>query len=152
MKQIKKRKNRAFGKDIYLLGKFASGEYFWLEAATWDCNWYWGFGYVKSYTNNKNPELAKDVCWHQHVDGLINLKIGGNYCHRLAENPNVEECVLSKDEDYEFSSLLEQFYTLKKAAALFHQQDKKLWKILNEQKLPLIFDKVYALLTPGDNK
>jgi hypothetical protein len=152
MKIIKKRKSHAFGKDIYLLGKFRSGEYFWLEAARWDCGWYWGFGYVECYTNNKCPDQARDISSHSHVSGLINTTVDGNYIHRLYDNPRITECVLSEDEDWEFSSLMKQFYIIREAADLFHQQDKKIWETLNQKKLPPIFEKIYNLLSPGELK
>lgn len=46
---MKKEKRHAFGKDIYLLGVDADGTRYWLEAPSWDCGWYWGFGYVEVY-------------------------------------------------------------------------------------------------------
>lgn len=40
---MKKEKRKAFGKNIYLLGEDTEGTKYWLEEASWDCNWYWGF-------------------------------------------------------------------------------------------------------------
>ena len=54
-KKMKKEKRFAFGKNIYLLGSDKDGVKYWLEEASWDCGWYWGFGYVETYTNNSNP-------------------------------------------------------------------------------------------------
>jgi hypothetical protein len=68
---MNKRKSHAFNKDIYLLGKNRYGELVWLESPTWDCGWYWGFGYVETYTNNKRPDLARDISSHSHFDGLV---------------------------------------------------------------------------------
>ena len=45
---MKKEKRKAFGKKIYLLGKDAEGVKYWLEEASWDCNWYYGFGYIET--------------------------------------------------------------------------------------------------------
>ena len=41
-----KRKSFAFNKDIYFLGTDKNGVNYWLEAAKWNCGWYWGGGYV----------------------------------------------------------------------------------------------------------
>ena len=49
---MKKQTTTAFKKKIYLLGADAEGTKYWLEAPSWDCDWYWGFGYVETYTNN----------------------------------------------------------------------------------------------------
>jgi hypothetical protein len=66
--QIKKEQNFAFGKDVFLLGQDKEGIKYWLEAPKFDCGWYWGFGYVETYTNNDNPGKAKDINSHQHID------------------------------------------------------------------------------------
>lgn len=68
---MQKRKTHAFGKEIYLLGADKDGILYWLEEATWDCGWYWGGGYVETYTNNAHPSNSKDICSHQHFDGLF---------------------------------------------------------------------------------
>jgi hypothetical protein len=68
---MNKKQSHAFGKDIYLLGKTTDGELIWLEAPSWDCGWYWGFGYVETYTNNRRPDLAKDISSHSHFNGLV---------------------------------------------------------------------------------
>ena len=67
----KKMKKHAFGKDIYFLGQDKDGTNYWLEEASWYCSWYWGGGYVETYTNNKNPELSRDIQSHQHFDSLF---------------------------------------------------------------------------------
>ena len=64
-------KSHAFGKDIYLLGQDEQGINYWLEAPKWDCIWYWGFGYIESFTNNKYPHLSKDISSHQHADKFL---------------------------------------------------------------------------------
>ena len=68
---MKKQKSHAFGKDIYLLGKDSDGTMYWLEAARWDCKWYWGFGYVETYTNNNHTSRSRDISSHQHFDSLF---------------------------------------------------------------------------------
>ena len=44
--QLGKRKEKAFGKDIYLLGRGKDGTLYWLESGKWDFGWYCGFGYI----------------------------------------------------------------------------------------------------------
>ena len=61
-----KRKSHAFKKDIYLLGADSCGNKYWLEAPSWDCKWYWGFGYIETYTNSDNPSISNDIISHQH--------------------------------------------------------------------------------------
>lgn len=72
---MKKRKDFAFGKSIYLLGEDINGRKYWLEESSWECGWYWGLGYVETYTNNNHPSSSRDIYTHQHFDELI-LKNG----------------------------------------------------------------------------
>lgn len=68
---LQKKKSHAFGRDTYLLGQDAEGTKYWLEEAKWDCNWYWGGGYVETYTNNNYPSMSKDIISHSHFDSLF---------------------------------------------------------------------------------
>ena len=56
---------------IYLLGQDVEGTNYWLQEAKFDCEWYWGIGYVETYTNNRNPEKARDISSHQHFNGMF---------------------------------------------------------------------------------
>lgn len=74
-----KYKMHKFGKDCYLLGQDSDGINYFLEAATWDCDWYWGGGYVETYTNNRNPMKAKDIRSHSHFDSMFFNGNGNGY-------------------------------------------------------------------------
>ena len=50
---MKKEKRHVFGKDIYLLGADEDGIKYWLEEASFDCNWYFGFGDAQVLKNLK---------------------------------------------------------------------------------------------------
>ncbi len=58
---MQKQMDHAFNKDVYLLGKDSEGISYWLEAPSWDCGWYWGFGYVETYRSNRKPSTARDI-------------------------------------------------------------------------------------------
>lgn len=156
---LKKQKNRAFGKDIYLLGKDKEGVKYWLEAAKWDCNWYYGFGYIKTYTNNKNPSLARDVESHQHFDSLfLKSNIYDSFKDFFVETP------LNNDEIWTLLGYMKEFYILKEYSELLYSgnhitskaknikeeknesENKKEYKRINEQLLPELFNKIYKLL------
>lgn len=66
-----KHKSRAFGKDVYFLGVDKEGTHYWLEEAKWDCDWYWGGGYVENYTYDTRPAFSSDIVCHQHFDGMF---------------------------------------------------------------------------------
>jgi hypothetical protein len=160
--ETKKRKDHAFGKDVYLLGWDKYHEQIWLEAASWDCGWYWGFGYVETYTG-KNPSTSRDINSHSHFDGLVGFKTADNkYIAHLNESPEMSATVLSDRESWELCDLMSSFYTLKKAAEIFRQGNSHLTsttnadlkseetvKLINETLLPRIFARVYEILDPN---
>lgn len=158
---LQKRKSHAFGKDVYLLGTNEYGEPIWLESASWDCGWYWGFGYIEVYTNKNHPEKARDISSHSHFDGLVGFKDEhNNYIHHLNESPRMESTVLTDKESWELCDLMKQFYTLREAAEIFHtgnahltscgisNKNPEMEREINEEILPRIFERIYEILTP----
>ena len=76
-------------------------EKIYLSAPSWDCNWYWGFGYL----GNKN-------C-HYHIDGLTKH-----------ENYNFEK----KCYEYEFTNLFDGFK--KHFGSSLIVRDSQLWTLV----------------------
>ena len=154
---MKKEKRFAFGKNIYLLESDKDGVKYWLEEASWDCGWYWGFGYVETYTNNRNPEKAKDIDSHQHFDGLfLKNNIFDSFKEMLIDTP------LTDKEIWQLLELMKTFYTLKNNAELYHHggsyiTNNVLKDILkneigenkiNKEIMPKLFEEIYKILTP----
>lgn len=155
---MKKRIEKAFGKEIYLLGKDSEGILYWLEEPRWDCGWYWGCGYVETYTNNKNPQNARDINSHQHFDGLFfnKNKHGFDVFKEF-----FAESVLSDKELWQLMELMKTIYTLKETAEVLGRggshyttnpckeiiinQDEV--KRINEIVLPALFTAVKDILT-----
>lgn len=160
--KLQKRKNHAFGKDIYFLGTDKDGVNYWLEAAKWNCDWYWGFGYIETYTNNKYPSRSRDIQSHSHWDNSIVGK-QDQYVHHINENKMFIETVLTENESWELSELMESFYALKNAAEVLGRGSSHISKNpcaeiiknedevkrINEIVLPAIFAEVYKILTPS---
>jgi len=169
---IKKRTDHAFGKKVFLLGRYKSGEDFWLEEAKFDCGWYWGFGYIETYQKNRSPSKARDISSHSHWDGLVGQQEiydsekqvwkKGKYIHHLNEHPEVEDTVLTDAESWELAELMKTFYTLKEAAAVFRrggshvatvEKEKEIvtrkeWTDeINQKILPALFTEIYDLLS-----
>ena len=121
---IKKETATRKGEKFYLLGQDTDGVKYWLVAPSWDCGWYWGFGYVQTFTKNSNPATARDIDSHQHADGVLIGKNAGNgeYVH----NP-IDAAILAggatfdEREGWELGELFHQFYSLKEAAEIFHR-------------------------------
>ena len=158
---MKKQTSQAFGKKIYLLAKEKDGTLLWLEEGNWDCDWYWGFGYVGSYTNNKNPDKAKDINSRSHYSGYC-LKKGenGNYICILKDNPEIEETVLTDAEEWKLSDLMKSFYSLRDVAEIYHQgnshytsdvgvdlKNQEAYDRINKVEIPEIMKAVYSLLS-----
>jgi hypothetical protein len=163
---MKKKKSHAFGKDCYLLGKDTNGDLLWLEAAQWDCGWYWGFGYVEVYTNQANPACARDIASHTHLDSILwtqyedVLTRERRYLHHI--NEALTESVLTELESWQFSDLMKSFFTLRKAADVLtrggshlssqgempYLKQPNLANEINGEILPKLFEDVYKILTP----
>lgn len=156
---MKKEKRKAFGKNIYLLGKDKNGVKYWLEEASFNCGWYWGFGYIETYTNNNNPEKARDINSHQHFKGLfLKANIFESYKNFFAET------TLNDDEIWKLLSYMKEFYIIREYSDLLYsgnhiiseaknikleeneEENKKEYKRINEILLPELFEKIYSLL------
>jgi hypothetical protein len=170
-RQVSKKTNNAFGKKIFLLGRDEDGTNYWLEEAKWDCGWYWGFGYVETYTNNQNPNKSKDINSHQHIDSSImgqmqkydfekKCYINSEFVHNIFDA--LCETTFTENEGWQLSELFKSFYMLKESAAMFGRGGCNLttnpcseliknedWaKQINHEILPLIFEKIYSILSP----
>ena len=155
---MKKRICEAFGKKIYLLGKDKDDVNYWLEAPSWDCGWYWGFGYVETYTNNNHPNKAKDIESHQHFDGLFFNKNKNGYD---AYKDFFAEITVSDKELWQLLELMKTFYCLRETAEVLgrggsHYTTNPVSEIIkntdeveriNNVVLPAIFEKIDELLT-----
>ena len=157
---MKKRVINQFGKH-YLLGKNHDGEYVWLEKESWTCGWYWGFGYLHTYTNNKQPERSRDLTAHFHFDSTF---LNGKECARDMFKKYFKETVLTDSEIWELVDYMQTFYTLKATAELFnrghsHQterakiedlQSEEQRDLVNKVWLPEVFKRIEKLLTPEE--
>ena len=123
----------------------AHGEKEYLASPSWDCGWYWGFGYLQ----NKNL--------HHHVDTIDKNK---NLYDALTEYYG-DSLVLKDEKLWTFCELMATFYSLKKTAevlgrggsnytsnplATLIKNEAEVTRI-NEVIMPLIFDKIYKLFT-----
>ena len=170
---MSKKVSHAFGKDVYLLGMGEDGTMYWLEAQKWDCGWYWGFGYVEAYTNNKNPAKAKDISSHEHIDSSFMGQSEyydhakgcfrkGEYISNLFDSPRFSATTFTENEGWTLSELFKTFYNLRQSAEVFgrggsHITDNpckdtiknEAWtKHINEVMIPAVTAKIIEILTP----
>ena len=158
---LKKKIVRAFGNTYYLFGKDEDGVKWYLQKSTWDCGWYWGFGYLDSFTNNACPEKSKDIAGHTHLSSLM-AEFDGNGFDALKNR--FKECVLADDELFRFVDYAKSVYALKEAAELFgrghsnYTEKAKIgdlvkpdWvKEINEKMIPEIDAEIEKMLSPDE--
>ena len=158
MKQLQKTKTMAFGKSIYLLGEDANGVRYWLERAQFDCDWYWGIGYVETYTNNKAPHLARDIASHQHFNGLF---LNGSKCCIDLFNDLLVNTPLNDSEKWQLLELMQSAYTMRKYSDMLYTHGAHIthnvcgdtiandseYERINKIALPAILEEIYKLLS-----
>jgi hypothetical protein len=130
-------------------GTNKDNEKIYLSAPSWDCDWYWGFGYL----GNKD-------C-HYHLSGYQNK-------NQERRNKNMYDCLTEdyalnekiKDNLWEFCELVKTAYTLKKTAEVLGRGgshyttnpckdiiiNKDEAKRINEIVLPTIFNAIHKLI------
>lgn len=149
-------------KKVYLLAEDKEGIRYYLVEPSWNCDWYWGFGYVQTFPDNRFPNKSNDLTSHTHWDTSIVGNIDGKQVFHLNENPNFVKSVLDDNESWELADLMKQFYTLQKTAQLYHigdsnltssentsiNKNEELWKDINENQIPRIFEKINKILSP----
>lgn len=158
---LRKRKSHAFDKDIYLLGKDADGILYWLEEAKWDCDWYWGGGYVETYTNNEYPSMSRDITSHSHFDSMFfkNKNLNGYD----AFTSFFEETPFTEKEIWKICELMKSFYIAREYSDMLHcggahytsnpakeiiMNDEE-YKRINNVVIPRIMQELYATLSPS---
>jgi hypothetical protein len=156
---MNKKITKAFNKKVYLLGSDKDGVYYWLEEPRWDCGWYWGFGYIETYTNNKNPEKAKDISSHSHAHNFVSkyfIELNGS-------KPILKNQTFTNKEGWELSELFSQFYHLSEQAEFWGRgkqnvsetkirswEDKILADKINQSIIPTITARILDILTPNE--
>lgn len=156
---MKKEKKIILGKTNYLLGE-KDGEKIWLVAPSWDCGWYWGFGYLEAY-GRRFGQL--DITTHTHFDSEILNNGKTNAFNYFKEY--FTKTPLTDSEIWLLCDYMQTFYTLRKTAETFRHgysyftgkakiddlQRTDLEKEINQNMLPKLFKEIEKLLTPNEN-
>jgi len=155
---MNKEARRVRGKWQFLLGK-KDGELYWLEQASFDCDWYWGLGYVESYRGHGT--LDKSWRGHQHFDSMFLEKTKyGIYIDVWKKF--FEETPLTDDEIWEVLELMKSAYTCRQYSDMIHRGGSHItskvkvdlinndaeYGRLNNAVIPVILNKVYEILLP----
>lgn len=154
---MEKKKFYRHGRNYYLLGQDKEGTNYWLEEESWYCGWYYGAGYIETFTNNKNPHLSKDIRSHQHFDSLF---LQGPKCARDMFKDFFVKTPLTDEEIWELVDYMKTYYTLRSVAELFKHgyswqtgrakidelQNQAQEDLVNKVWLPEVFKRIKAIL------
>lgn len=138
---MKKQTLTIFGKKNYLLGTDKNGRKLFLVAPSWDCGWYWGFGYIETYTNNRHPERSRDIASHNHFNYLFGTIFGTNCTFYDGFKNIIIDSTLSDNELWKLCDYMETFYCLNETAEVL----KRGYSHYDERaKLDIVKDEAYA--------
>lgn len=143
---------RIFGTLNYYLGADKDGINYFLQEATWDCNWYWGGGYVETYTNNNYPLLSKDIDSHEHFDAKF--PTWDKFFNFFTTSP------FTKEEKWTIYELMKSFYTARHYSDMLYRGGSYVTKNparktivnaeeydrINKEVIPAIMAELYKIL------
>ena len=126
----------------YLGKRKEDGKRVYIAAPTWDCNWYWSFGYLQATGEHFHLRNYGNISWRDALerDYILNVKLRG-------------------DSLWKFYELAKTAYKLKEAAEILgfgcsHVTDNPLAEVIknkaevdriNQIVLPQIFDAINEL-------
>lgn len=157
MNPKKKFSMEKFGKKCYFLGQSRDGTNYFIEEAKWDCGWYWGGGYIESYTNNNNPVLSKDIESHSHFSTMFfgrNKNAFDAFKEFFINNP------FTDDEIWQICELMKSFYIAREYSDMLYLggahystnpakdaiQNNKEYKRISKEVIPTIMEDLYTIL------
>ena len=102
-----------------LLGKDSDNICYYLEKPSWDCGWYWGFGYVHSRGCHEHiPSFMGEL---KTYDFAKKEYVKSEYIHNLYHSPRFTDTTFSENEGWQLSELFKQFYLIQDMAAFCHK-------------------------------
>ena len=159
MKNIIKWKNNSY----YYLGTDCSGINYFLNKASFDCSWYWGLGYISTFTNNENPSLSRDIASHEHFDYKFLKDITMNGYDKFNSFFTIKNKNLTDKNTWLLIELMETLYTLREYSDTIyrggsHYTNNPLREIIknpieydriNKELIPKLLNEIYNLLGSG---
>lgn len=115
---MKKYSFNKFGHKYYLLGIDKEGIKYFLEEAHWDCDWYWGGGYVETFSNNRNPVCSMDINSHHHFD-LMFLTYNKNGFDMFKDF--FKETPFTDNEIWKICELMKSFYVAREYSDMIYR-------------------------------
>ncbi len=157
---IDKKIVNGYNGKMFFLGKGKDGLFYYLEEPSWDCGWYWGFGYMEGFSQNKIDSGHHQA--HTHVDSTF----FDSRCSMYDKFKEFfETTTLMEDEIWKLLEYHSTLYTLKEMSGITYcggshitskvevsLKDDKLYARINQEMMPAVFEDLYKLLTPKDEK
>ena len=151
---MKKSKITKFGKDAYLLGLGKDGEKYYMESGKWDCEWYWGLGYVVSYERG-----YRDIQSHSHFNYMF-MKDDRKNCMDKMKAFFVD-MTLSENELYRLWEIMKSLYILREYSDMLHTGGSHIttnpcrelikndaeYERINIEVIPELLKQLYTLLS-----
>ena len=158
---MEKEKREFHNKDLYLLGIDENNTRYYLESPSWDCDWYWGFGYIQGFNGKTISDRSHES--HQHANNFMSEW----FTEWNGSKPKLKQQTFTEKEGWELSELFNQFYHWKEHAEVigkggchvvtiedlkWYKNAKPLYnsevKHINEEIIPEITARIIKILTP----
>lgn len=146
----------------YLLGKDKDGNNYYLAFPSWDCDWYWGFGYINHANGMFHWDGETFSTIEERpvntVDGFTNF-IKESPLYKPGKNERTWE---KYSEVYKLADLMKSFYTAKEYANLLHSghsyftsskdvpdlKNNAEYVRINTEVIPTLLRAIHELLAP----
>ena len=110
--ELKKMMDFRDGRKNYFLGLNKNGDKMWLVAPSWDCNWYWGLGYIRIYQQNWRPSKARDILCSTHFDYVF--PTSDVFINEFNDTP------FTRNEKWKIYEYMKELYILRNYADMLH--------------------------------
>ena len=149
------------GKKHYFLGNDSDGIGMYYVESKFDCDWYWGIGYIQQFSNNRNPQRSADIITHTHWDYLFQMEEERHgRRHVDAFNAIFHDSPFTNDEKWKIMELMNALYTARKYSDMLHIgggnytlnpckdviKNEEEYKRINEVVIPAMLNALYAIL------
>ena len=157
------------GKTYYYLGTAADGTNYFYEKATFDCDWYWGIGYVESFSNNNYPWRSRDIDCHTHFDYMMDQRRNtcGGHMNWFDGFKNIfHETLLTDSEIWRVCEIMKSLYTARAYSDMIYRggsnytgnpareviKNPAEYERINKVVIPALSEKLYSILDGTANQ
>lgn len=129
-----------------------------IERPSWDCGWYWGFGYLERWNTRKG-----DIDFHTHIDSQFSKNKDGRSCswyEGMKDMFDQGDVFVDDHDRWKFLEIVKTIYNLKMTAEVLgrggsHYGNNPLSeeiknhdevRRINEVLIPKLIDEMYKVL------